>query len=120
MDTYPVKESQHGLIAFEIENAYVSPRQIGQLLATVTGIENVRVRRIFSRESDVHLRFEYQGVPFVVWEPYGDNSRYWIGPDDVDGAVIDSTPIKGVFDSYTSNTLRNTLGRLLTLSFLKK
>lgn len=25
--------------------------------------------------------FLIDGEKFIAWEPYGDNSRYWIGPD---------------------------------------
>jgi len=26
--------------------------------------------------------FEVDSEAFVAWEPFGDNSRYWIGPKD--------------------------------------
>jgi len=40
-------------------------------------------KRIFSwfRE-DEFCEFSLNGVLFKVWEPFGDSSRYWIGPDD--------------------------------------
>jgi hypothetical protein len=37
-----------------------------------------RRRLVFWDENRAYLVFH--GVPFVVWEPWGDNSRYWIGP----------------------------------------
>ena len=41
-------------------------------------------------------RFKYHGEPFVVWEPYGDSSRYWIGPDQNDPAkIVDVGPLEG-------------------------
>lgn len=41
-------------------------------------------RRWFSAD-EIHVRFSFAGELFVVWEPYGDNSRLWVGPDD--GAI---------------------------------
>jgi hypothetical protein len=29
----------------------------------------------------VHIRFLYRGREYIVWEPFGDNSRWWIGPE---------------------------------------
>lgn len=29
-----------------------------------------------------YQRRSNQGREYVVWEPCGDNSRWWIGPDD--------------------------------------
>ena len=30
------------------------------------------------------LSFQVNSEPFVVWEPWGDSSRYWVGPVDID------------------------------------
>jgi hypothetical protein len=30
----------------------------------------------------VHIRFRYHDRECIVCEPYGDNSRWWIGPAD--------------------------------------
>lgn len=55
---------------------------------TVVGerIPEVRILRrpkLFSymREEEF-CEFEVDSEAFVAWEPFGDNSRYWIGPKD--------------------------------------
>jgi hypothetical protein len=30
----------------------------------------------------------YRGREHIVWEPYGDNSRWWIGPEDESAPLI--------------------------------
>jgi hypothetical protein len=30
----------------------------------------------------VHVRFSFKGNQFIVWEPFGDNSRLWIIPQE--------------------------------------
>jgi hypothetical protein len=70
------------MFAFEIDNAFVSRRGLVQLLSDTAGVERVERRRLFGPSPDVHITFQFGGRPFMVWEAYGDSSRYWIGPDD--------------------------------------
>jgi hypothetical protein len=43
---------------------------------------DVRPRKWWVGSPDVHIRFRYHDREYIVWEPWGDNSRWWIGPDD--------------------------------------
>lgn len=104
------------LFAFEIENAYIRPRKIAALIGALEGVSNVILRKPFSLSCDVHLEFEYHGVDFMVWEPYGDSSRYWIGPKEEDGAVDMSALVKA-FEEYVPPTIVKILGDLITLNF---
>ena len=53
-------------------------------LGLVEGIAGVQVvkRPLFlsSMREDEFCEFEVDGVSFIVFEPFGDNSRYWVGP----------------------------------------
>jgi hypothetical protein len=115
MDTFPlidrVDRPPH---AFEIENVYVSRRRAARILSAVPGVTKVHVQRLFQR-SDHRVEFEYQGRPCVVWEPFGDNSRFWIGPRDPDGRNVDITAIEAAFLSYRPNMLVHVLGSLVSL-----
>ena len=44
--------------------------------------------------------FHFHGVPFVVWEPFGDNSRYWIGPANQDAQPPDLGPLIRAFEEH--------------------
>lgn len=100
MDTLPIIERvDRPPYAFEIENYYVSARAAARILSAVSGVTNVRVQKLFAR-GDHRVEFEYQGRPCIVWEPFGDNSCFWISPRDPKGHDIDITPIESAFLSY--------------------
>jgi hypothetical protein len=121
MKTYPLKDEQDGYpSAFEIENVYVGPRAIGRLLKTIDGVSDVRVRRMFGKWEDIHVWFKYRGRNCVVWEPYGDNSRYWIGPQDAEREKFDVSGLEGAFKAYRPPLHRQIIGDVLTLRVLKR
>ena len=51
-----------------------------RLLSSVDGVSSFK-RQWFD---DDRYSFVYRGRRCVVNEPYGDNSRYWIGPTESD------------------------------------
>ncbi len=77
MRTYPL-QSSGAIHAFEVSNLWLQPRAIARLLRS-QGADVTFERRLF-RSGDVHLQFRFKGKEFQVVEPFGDNSRYWIGP----------------------------------------
>jgi hypothetical protein len=120
MKTFPsIREPDGCLRAFEIENAYIGPSDVAGLLRRIDGVTDVARRPPFSRESEVHVRFNYKGHPCMVWEPYGDNSRYWIGPESDAVFDEDMAQVEIAFAAYRPPLHRAVVGRLLTLHFLK-
>lgn len=116
MDTYrTLGNSADGCRAFEIDNIYISLSTIACLIKRVAGVSNVQARKLFrSDQRDVHVTFNYNGKKFIVWEPYGDSSRYWIGPDDTDTS-IEIVEIENVFKQHKPRILRRLLGDILML-----
>jgi len=120
MKIYPVV-SDHGKETpiFQIDSALISVRTVMCLLMQVDGVNHARRRRVFEGPGDIHARFTYLGRPFIVWEPYGDNSRYWIGPADmVEGepAVVETPNIEQLkrrFEDYRPPLHRSFLGELM-------
>lgn len=120
MKTYPAKTSPDGqLVAFEVESVYVSPSAIARLLQQAPEVSEVKRRRLFSGEGDVHVRFRYRSHPCIVWEPYGDNSRYWVGPEDVEAFAGDLKKIERLFADYSPPMHRAVIGDLLSLRLFK-
>lgn len=120
MKTFPSKSSPDGrLIAFEIENAYIGPTAAARLLEKADGVSAVQRRRPFSAGDDIHVRFEHHGHSCILWEPYGDNSRYWIGPEDAENFSGDIRGIETVFNQYSPPMHRRMLGNILSLRFFK-
>jgi hypothetical protein len=66
-----------------------------RILESVSGVTEFK-RHWFNEE---RYTFTYLGVPCVVWEPWGDNSRYWIGPRPKDDS-IDMAKINEAFRQY--------------------
>jgi hypothetical protein len=103
-------------VAFEVENVYIRPKTIAKLVSTIVGVSEIRVHWPFSSSDDVHVEFKYQGKDFIVWEPFGDNSRYWIGPKQ-EGEVINTTLLEHAFEKYQSPLILKIIGDLITLNF---
>lgn len=121
MKTFPlVSEPDGRLRAFEVENAYIGPSAVAQVLRGTEGVTEVEPRRIFSRDCEVHVKFKYRSHPCIVWEPYGDNSRYWIGPESEDSYTEDMAPVEKSFANYRPPLHRTLVGDLLTLRFVKR
>jgi hypothetical protein len=115
MDTYPILDGQELVFAFEVENIYISPKRIGSLLCPIPGVTDVRVRRLFQSPSEIHVSFRYSGRDFIVWEPYADNSRFWIGPKDESSESIDIRPVMAAFESYSPSCFAKVLGGVFSL-----
>lgn len=130
MKTYPVVSDKKDLTPiFEIESAYIGPATAARLLAQVEGVTDVQLRKMLSKSSDIHVTFKYMGQPYIVWEPFGDNSRYWIGPaDTVVGAEdvpniqhpSDLARLEDAFKCYQLPFHRAFLGDLITLRFITR
>lgn len=121
MQTYPDENVTHGSAAgFEIDNIYVSLETVAHILNSINGVTEVKKRRLFSKWEDIHIWFKYMNQECVVIEPFGDNSRYWIGLKNPDANDIDVKTIQAAFESYTPNILRKILGDLLSFKFLRR
>ena len=104
---------------FEIENSFISLRTIAGVLSATDGVSEVRVRRLFSKWRNIHVWFKYYGEPFIVEEPWGDSSRYLIGPEDRT-STTDTDAVRDSFRNYSPPPFYETLGDILTLRFLRR
>lgn len=117
MNTYPIKDAQGQEHAIEIENAYASTRRIAHLISTVEGVTDVQLRKPFSGSGDVRATFRFHGDDFVITEPFGDSSRYWIGPANGTIGARDLGAIDACLRKYRSAILRKIWGDVLSLNF---
>jgi hypothetical protein len=101
MRTYPIRRNDGSVAAFEIGNALLGRRSIARILSAVPGVENVARGR-----GDDRLTFVYQEEPCIVWEPYGDSSRYWIGPEKGMETRLDMGPVLLAVSRYKPALLR--------------
>jgi hypothetical protein len=118
MRTFPL--STGGVChAFEIEQVYVcTARTLRRIVSTIGGVSNVRRPPRTSDAGDIRMEFDYSGTEFIVWEPYGDSSRYWIGPRNVaDSDPVHILVIEEAFKRYRPPLLCRIVGDLLSLNF---
>lgn len=83
MKIYDLHDEQGQVFAFEI-SSLVGRRGAQRIAARVPRARLIalpRDRR--ERIEGVFCLFEVGGVRFQIWEPFNDNSRFWIGPDPV-------------------------------------
>ena len=119
MKTYPITDGGRQS-AFEIENAYVAPRTIAHLLGDIEGVTDVRARKLFRGSADVHVEFKYRNRECIVWEPFGDSSRYWIGPQEPAGNADDISEIETAFKQYRPPLYRRLVGDVLTFKWVRR
>jgi|CXWL01.1.fsa_nt_gi hypothetical protein len=121
MKTYPTVDEKSGLtLAFEIENIYVNISNIARTLSNVDGVASVRVRRPFSKWEEIHIWFKYLNHDCVVLEPFGDNSRYWIGSMNPKEATLDMGKVENVFKQYRPPFIRELIGDILSLRIFSR
>ena len=97
MKTWPITRSDGSLHGFEVTSAWITFGPLFRILRSVPGVTHVR-RNWFR---DDRVLFNFRGVAAVVNEPWGDNSRYWIGPADPEAfPQIDISPLHEAFRRY--------------------
>jgi hypothetical protein len=84
MTTYDLSVDQGRIFAFEIENMPLGRRGVCRVAKSIPGCTIKRTPVFFSwfRE-DSFCEFEVDGELYEAFEPFGDNSRYWIGPKNI-------------------------------------
>jgi len=106
MKTWPIIDTQGKLTAFEVSVVQIGLREIAEVLDSLPGVSQLQNKSSLIGE-EVHIKFTYHGTDCIVWEPFGDNSRYWIGPDHNAGEQAhDLVEIEKAFRSYKPSLLK--------------
>jgi hypothetical protein len=79
MKTYDLTDTEGRAFAFEVDNIFLPRRTACRVARDIPGAKLIRTPRFFPSEEEF-CEFEIEGVSFILWQPWGDNSRYWIGP----------------------------------------
>jgi hypothetical protein len=120
MKTFPLAKKDERLVAFEIENIYVSRKAVAKLLKQANGVTGVRLLGRFGSSDDTRIEFKYLGRDYIVWEPFGDNSRYWIGPRNPGEGADEIIGLEDIFEQYKPPLHRALLRHLLTLHLTRR
>ena len=81
MNVYELRDPEGRIFAFEGDNTLLGRRGLVRVVRSIPGAVVTRTPKLLSwfREEEF-CEFSVDGQPFVAREPYGDNSRYWVGP----------------------------------------
>ena len=80
MTIYDLKDKEGRIFAFEIDN--VGRECLCKIIRSFPEVHILREPKFLSEmREDEFCEFEIRGQKFRAWEPFGDNSRYWIGPE---------------------------------------
>ena len=92
MKTYPLLNDTGEMTGFEVSNIFFpSSASICRFIAKCPGVNVTTQRKMFESGNEIHAEFTFDGTKFVVWEPFSDNSRFWIGPSDGETGAATST-----------------------------
>lgn len=80
MKIFILKSEQGICTGFEIRNNFVSSGAMARFIKRTPGCKVISKRRMFSA-TEIHVTFTYKESEFIVWEPFGDNSRLHIGSE---------------------------------------
>ncbi len=119
MNTFMIFSEAGDKRAFEIENSYISIGSICRVLKSESDISEITKRKLFQSPSDIHVRFKCNGADFIVWEPYSDSSRYWIGEEAKCTDIKALEKVENLFKKYNPPFHRRLIGDIVTLNFLK-
>jgi hypothetical protein len=82
MKLYDLKDKDGRIFAFEIPNWRLSRNGVCKVVRSIPEAHVLRTPRFLSRfREEEFCGFEVYGQKFKAREPFGDNSRYWIGPE---------------------------------------
>jgi len=102
MKTYPLLNNDGQMYASEVDNLTLGRRGAVRVVKTIPGVEVIRLpKRVLSwfREEEF-LEFMVGGIRFGMMEPYGDNSRYWVGRSPSGGWCEQLEIVHSVFQSH--------------------
>ena len=113
MKTYELLDEDGRFFAFEVGNSGLGRRGVCDVVETIPGAQVVRRPKFLSwfREEEF-CEFVVDGKMFVAWEPYGDSSRYWIGPDPIE-PLPQTQRVREAFDAFAESRLFRWVGFLL-------
>ena len=82
MRLYDLQDQEGRVFAFEVKNFLLARSTACNIASKIPGVQILKRPRFLSwfRDEDEFCEFELDGIRFVVWEPFGDNDVYWIGP----------------------------------------
>ncbi len=81
MRVYDLKDEEGRTFAFEVDNFWLGRMGVIRIVSAMPDTQIVGRPSLSWFGPDVFCKFEVDGILFEALEPFGDSSRYWIGPE---------------------------------------
>jgi len=94
MKTKAIVDKEGHSFAFEVENAFLTRREVHSIFRKIPGAAHVKYLK-----DDEFCECTLNGKRFVAFEAYGDNSVFWIGPSPAEWNP-DIKVIREIFQSF--------------------
>ncbi len=117
MKTYTIRDAQGQLMAFEVDSIlFPTSRTLRGLLSRHHGVSSISRKTSAFKGKECLLSFTFREVSLVVWEPFGDSSRYWVGPEVPEDARADLLEeVERLFRDYRPPLLLRALAAIVSL-----
>ena len=80
MKIFELENESGEVFAFEVRNTLLSRKKAIRIIEALPGAKVVeKPKNLSLNNKEEFCLFEFKGAFFVIWEPWNDNSRYWIG-----------------------------------------
>ena len=113
MKTYELLDEDGHLFAFEVNNTGLGRKGVCRVVETITGARITRRPKFLSWfRKETFCEFEIDGEAFVAWEPFRDNSRYWLGPEPTK-LLPQTQTLRKAFDAVSASRIFRWLGFLV-------
>jgi hypothetical protein len=100
MRTYDLTSDGGELVGFEVENTFLGRRGVVDVVRRIGGGVVLSEPGAFEVLGDAPFcRFRVGATSFVAIEPFGDNSRYWICPEEP-GTAPDLLVVRDAFRAF--------------------
>jgi hypothetical protein len=97
---FELRDAEGKVFAFEVDAA-LGRRGLCRLVSKISGVRLLAKPRLFSWfKEEAFCSFQLGGVTFEALEPFGDNSRYWVGPKPVQFAPQINL-VRAAFERHT-------------------
>jgi hypothetical protein len=80
MKVHDLTDESGRVFAFEVSNTLIGRAGVRAIVDSIPGVTPVAIGGGLP-DREVVCSFEVGAQHFVVIEPFGDNSRFWIGPE---------------------------------------
>ncbi len=102
MKIFDLHDKEGRCFAFEVNNLGLSRHGLCRVVKGIPSAVLLSTPRFLSwfRE-EIFCTFSLEGATFSAWEPFGDNSRYWIGPEPA-LYVPQIAAVRAAFAAHTS------------------